>query len=187
MIRIRLLFYYLLTHDSFKRVIFGDCAGGALDRQHRASFPHPQEKERASTHSHLQPLGPLKISNWKNAGLSNHQAQFPVLNINYRIFSANNFYSQDLHNAVSATWKAGKQTSKARPKTDYPEGRTFPSTPLPLKEGSLGLKGKKGARSQEFNGHQPCPLAPDADCGLSLIQRSPEARAGEEGARGEAK
>ena len=68
-----------------------------------------EEKEIASTYSHLQPLGPLKISNWKNAGLSNHQAQsFPVLNINYRIFSANNFYSQDLHNAVSATWKAGK-------------------------------------------------------------------------------
>lgn len=67
-----------------------------------------EEKEIASTHSHLQPLGPLKISNWKNAGLSNHQALFPVLIINYRIFSANNFYSQDLQNAVSATWNAGK-------------------------------------------------------------------------------
>ena len=170
------------------RGLFSETAGGAPGRQHRARPPPPpQEKEIASTHSHLQPLGPLKISNWKNAGLSNHQAQFPVLNINYRIFSANNFYSQDLHNAVSATWKAGKQTSKTRPKADYPEGRTFPSTPLPLKEGSLELKGKKGARSQEFNGHQPGPLAPDANCGLSLIQWSPEAGAGEGGTRGEAK
>lgn len=73
MIRIWFLFYYLLTHHSFKRVIFGDSnAGGALGRQHTASIPPggegnslytlPLAASRATEDKQLKECRPFKSS-----------------------------------------------------------------------------------------------------------------------------
>lgn len=91
MLMIRLL-YYILTHSSVKGVILGDSyIHGAPGTQHTATIPQsetgnslytvPLTDSHATEDKQLKECRPFK----------SRAQSLPARNINYRIFSANNF------------------------------------------------------------------------------------------------